>query len=193
MKTKIYLIRHGETDYNRLKIYYGIIDIKLNKNGLFQAKRMKKYFESKTIDFIYSSPLKRTIQTTKAIFGKNFIVSEDLKEMNFGEWEGLNHKQILEKYPEKYKKWLDNPLDNLIPGGEGFPLLSKRVNRFFYDLLQKHLGKTIAVVTHAGVIRTIIFQYYKKNFKSMWDISLPPLSIIYVEFEDLKPKKLKQI
>jgi len=127
MSTKVILIRHGETDWSYQKRYCGFTDIDLNEKGRQQARRLLKRLSKEKIHKVYSSDMKRTLQFAKTVF-KDLPVEEllDLREMNFGIFEGLTYKDIMEKYPKVYREWLGNPLDIIVPRGESLKTLLRQ-------------------------------------------------------------------
>ena len=126
-RTRLILIRHGETDYNAEKKYYGFSDPPLNDIGTWQAERLHERLKTEKIDQVYSSDLKRARHTAGIVFKNNEIkIYSDLREMNFGIFEGLQHYEIMEKYSQIYTNWIKNPLNIKIPKGEAFKSFKKR-------------------------------------------------------------------
>ncbi len=128
MPTKLILIRHGSTDWNLEKRYSGFIDIGLSDKGKKQARRLYKRLKQEKVRKVYASDRKRAIQTAKIIFnGLKIEKIPDLREMHFGCFEGLTHKEIMKKHSKIYKKWLNNPFCVAIPGGEDWNDFRKRI------------------------------------------------------------------
>ncbi|MDP2598747.1 MAG: class I tRNA ligase family protein [Candidatus Liptonbacteria bacterium] len=158
-----FIIRHGETDWNKNKRFQGSTDIPLNETGIAQAKITAEALKAKKVNLVITSPLLRAKQTAEIIAktcGAEIIVENDLRERNFGEWEGLGHEEIKSKYSEEsFARRLDP--DFKIPGGESWGEVAKRV----WDIFQKHHSanghKNVAIVGHGGVSR--ILQYKLKN------------------------------
>ena len=162
--TRIFLIRHGQTEWNRLKMYCGWHDKPLNETGKNQARLLKRKLKAEVINKIYSSDRKRAIQTAKIIFGNRHIQQvKGLREIHFGVFEGLTHKQILKKFPEAYKKWLNCPFSADIPKGENLNVFSKRVITAFNKIVSSNKSKTIAIVCHGGTISIIINKLRRTN------------------------------
>lgn len=107
MKTTLLLIRHGETEWNALGKFQGCTDIELSEEGIKQAQILKNRLNGE-FDWIYASPLSRAFKTANilaSITNKEVIIEPEIREINFGEWEGLTVKQISEKYPDVFKAW----------------------------------------------------------------------------------------
>lgn len=120
---RLILIRHGETDYSSQHRYCGFSDPPLNDKGIWQCQQLAARLKDTKIDKVYSSDLVRARQTAEIIFGGRPIEeTADLREMNFGLFEGLKYEQLIEKYPELYKSWIDDPEKVITPNGE-------RINR----------------------------------------------------------------
>jgi len=143
----------------------------LNNKGIWQSKRLAYRLEELSPVKIYSSDLKRAYETAKIIFRNNSIEKEvDLREMNFGLFEGLRYEEIVRKYPKLYRDWVDNPEKIKIPNGESLSDLHKRVKERLSFILSQHEGKTLAVVTHGGPIRVILCDAFGFDVNMLWQI-----------------------
>jgi len=183
MSTKVILIRHGETEWSYQKRYCGFTDIELNEKGRQQARRLLKRLSKEKIHKVYSSDMKRTVQFAKIVF-KDLPVEEllDLREMNFGIFEGLTYQDIMEKYPRVYGEWLGSSLDIIITQGEGLKILARRVRKALRRILSQNSNKTVAVFTHGGPIRVILCDILRLDLKEIWQIELGLASISIIEF-----------
>jgi broad specificity phosphatase PhoE len=107
---KLFLIRHGETDWSRQKRYCGATDISLNKTGKEQAIKLGQRLQQEQIQQIYASNSQRTIQFANLAFPKKTILERaQLQELDFGPWEGLKHHEVESTYPDIYSRWLADP------------------------------------------------------------------------------------
>ena len=186
---RLILIRHGETDYNSQNRYCGFSDPPLNNKGIRQVEKLMAKLKNISIDKVYSSDLKRAYQTAEIIFkNKPIEKAKNFREMNFGIFEGLKYEQIVKRYPEIYRKWIDNPAAVGIPQGENIKDLSKRITEELFGIFSCHRGKTIAVVTHAGPIKIILCNMLKYGAKMFWKIEVKPASLNIVEFVKGKSK-----
>ncbi len=189
MSTKLILVRHGETEWSYQKRYCGFTDIELNEKGRQQARRLFKRLSKEKIHKVYSSDMKRTVQFAKIVF-KDLPVEEllDLREMNFGIFEGLTYQDIMEKYPRVYGEWLGSPLDIIITQGEGLKILARRVRKALRRILSQNSNKTVAVFTHGGPIRVILCDILRLDLKEIWQIEIGLASISIIEFVKVKGK-----
>lgn len=154
----IYLIRHGQTDANVNNIWQGQSgDGPINAVGRTQAEQLAIYLSDKDIKNIYSSDLVRAKQTAEVISERldlDVEVDPLIREMSYGEFEGLDTDEIEDEYEEVYTKWLQQPQNTAFPGGESFKDLSDRAN----NLIQKYFYKdeNTVLVSHGDMIRAII-------------------------------------
>ena len=160
MGVKLFLIRHGQTIWNVEGRYQGDHDIELNKVGIKQAKLAAKYLSRVEFANIYSSPLKRTLYTAETIKASRDLrikVRDDLKEMNFGKWEGLKFFEINEKYHKDYQNWLEDPYNNRPTDGENFKEITERTTAEINKIVSENTdGSSVAVIAHGGVILSLI-------------------------------------
>lgn len=138
----IYIVRHGQTDWNLKGLYQGQTDIELNKTGIKQARELKNELKDVHFDVVYSSPLKRALKTASIIYDGNIIVDERLKERGNGELEGTQKNVSVIDFSD--------PNDTRF-GVESLPLFRKRISDFFDDITMSFRGKNVLVVTHGGV------------------------------------------
>ncbi len=160
MGVKLFLIRHGQTSWNLEGRYQGNNDIELNQVGIKQAKLAAKYLSRVEFANIYSSPLKRTLYTAEKIKGRRDLeikVRDDLKEMNFGKWEGLKFSEINEKYHRDYHNWLEDPYNNRPTDGENFKEITERTTAEINRIVSENAdGSSVAVIAHGGVILSLL-------------------------------------
>lgn len=165
-KNKIYFSRHKETKLNK-KIFLG-----QKLNPVIIDKKNKKEFKNITIKKFYSSPAKRCIDTAK-IIGKRrkIIVNKNLKEIDYGDVEGLNLKKLSKKFPLIIKKWKEG-LDPKFPNGENTYNVSARLNKFIdNEIIHKEKSNTL-IVTHNVVLRCLIGKYFSINKKDWHKINI---------------------
>ena len=156
---KFYLIRHGETDWNRLGRFQGQSDTALNARGLAQAEDTARAAQEWNLTAIYSSPLSRTMQVAEALTrqtGLPAAIREGLKEMALGELEGIRGEEMRAGWPEVYDTWRDYPAEIVMPGGESLQELQKRAWQVVLDLEQAHNPEdSLALISHNFAIRAI--------------------------------------
>jgi probable phosphoglycerate mutase len=167
---KLYFIRHGQTDFNIRKLPQGQeIDVPLNETGIKQAEDSVKSL-SVDIDFIISSPLKRTTQTAEIInrtLQKDIEFSDDIKELRYGSLAGKPWAEIAQITGVSDAKEKDHNLtfDHTPYGGDSAEHLKGRVAKFVEEVREKYPAKTILVVTHGGVIDAMHILFPQKERK----------------------------
>jgi len=163
MGVKFFLIRHGQTLWNEQGRYQGNHDISLTGLGIRQAKSAAKYLSRVNFSNIYSSPLKRAIDTAN-IIGKNkdlkIIVREGLKEIYFGKWEGMKFSEINNEFHDDYQKWLKDPYNSCPTGGESFKKVQERAVTEIDNIIGENEDKSsVAVITHGGIILSLLVNW----------------------------------
>lgn len=185
MTTRLILIRHGITEWNKDRRYCGYKDVSLSRQGRLQAAKLRNRFKDADFDKIYCSDRKRALQTRAILFGRSeFTRLNGLREINFGVFEGLKHEEIMEKFPAVYKKWLADPYKARIPRAEQMRVFKKRVQNAIKKILRTNSGKTIAVVCHGGVIGILVSSILKS--KDFWKYVPSAASLTIVEYKDDK-------
>jgi broad specificity phosphatase PhoE len=177
--TKLFLIRHGETDWNKQGKYTGQMDISINETGMDQARKVAKEMKNLEPEVIYSSDLKRALETAQAIseeLGIQINKDKRLREIHQGEWEGLHVNEIQEQYTNEFVARKENPTTVAAPGGESIGDVVIRVQSFLDEITKKHPVGGIVVASHGivlGIIRTIamgipvseVFKHIPENAK----------------------------
>jgi alpha-ribazole phosphatase len=151
--TKVFLVRHGATDWNKEKRAQGHADIDLNAEGHKQASAVADELSHQTLVAVYSSDLKRARDTAQAIasaHGLQVTIDKDLREIDQGEWEGLTTDEIRSRWPDL---WGPNRHYNARPGGESPHQVKERAMRALTKAVNAHPDESIAVVSHGGTIR----------------------------------------
>lgn len=185
--TKLFLIRHGETDWNVQRRYQGHTDTNLNSNGQAQANQLVPVLEQlQPFDLIFSSDLKRVIQTATCagIPEANIIKEPRMREISFGKFEGLTHTEIAEKYPNELDAWGDDREDN-VHGGEKMSQVIARV-RSFYEYLRDdfHDGERMVCFAHGGSIAIFLAVAMGVNPHKWWQFRVDNTAVTEVNLYD---------
>lgn len=154
-RTQLIIVRHGQTEWNIAGIRQGHLDSRLTERGMAQAKALAQRLARERFSALYSSDLGRAVQTAMAIAdltGHEIITDPRLRERHLGIFQGLSGNEILEKYPEERRMLRTLGPDYVIPGGESMKQQVERNVAYLTDLAHKHVGETIVVVTHGGVV-----------------------------------------
>ncbi|MGB9697964.1 MAG: alpha-ribazole phosphatase [Thermodesulfobacteriota bacterium] len=155
--TRLYLIRHGEVVNHG--VYNGHTDVDVTPWGISQMESLRDRLRGKEIRAIYASDLRRTRIGAEIIAQPHALVPQyfsEFREMNFGRWQGLTYKEVMEKYPEDIPRWLQDLEHFRIPQGESLKDVQERVLPKLKELIAKHQGEDFVLVCHGAVNRVII-------------------------------------
>lgn len=182
----IYLIRHGQTNLNRDGKYQGAADKEINEFGRQQAEllgiRLKKY----NIDIIYSSDLKRVVQTTEIInkhINSETFIKEELREINMGEWDTLSVEERSIRNKEYAKKWSKHLEDLPYPGGECGEDVWKRANKVIEEILDG-IHHNVVIVTSGGTIAILLSKFMGLEQQKRFNMEIDNCSISIVKCDD---------
>lgn len=154
-RTQLIIIRHGQTHWNLKLIRQGHLDSPLTERGVAQARALAERLRSETFSALYSSDLGRAVQTAQMIAdatGHKIVTDPRLRERHLGIFQGLNGDELKERYPEEYRLHRTMGPSYVIPGGESMRQQVERNVAYFNEIAEKHLGETVVVVTHGGVL-----------------------------------------
>lgn len=164
--TRIILVRHGQTEWNRVERFRGRADVPLNETGLAQAKATGQRVASDASlseewqpVAIYSSPLSRAVKTAEAIaqhFNLPVQVHPGIADIDYGQWQGLTPDEVKARWPEIHHAWYNAPHTARIPGGETLQDLRARGMAAVNELAARHAGQTFVMVGHTVINRIIL-------------------------------------
>lgn len=167
---RLYLVRHGATDYNGLGVYFGKTDCPLNGEGILQGKALGHSLADIHFDEIYTSPMQRCLDTARFITTeKKPLVLNELKELDFGLWEGLNYKQCMDLYPEEFAEWSSNLKNTTPPEGEHYLNFYERIRECYDSKLSVKEG-AILIVAHKGVLQMLASILLAGDDSLFWNI-----------------------
>ncbi len=174
---KLYVARHGQTEYNAQNRVCGITDLPLTETGLVQAGVLAQQVKSKNIDVIIASPLIRAQQTAKAVgkeLGIEIITDSRITEQNYGIFEGVDRKD---------RDFLANKRQFAVryPKGESMMQVAARVYPFIDEIKQKYPGKNVLLVCHGGVCRVI--KTYFEDMTNEEYFSYSPSNAFLAEYD----------
>jgi broad specificity phosphatase PhoE len=178
--TRLLLIRHGEVEARYQGVFGGSIDMNLSPLGKRQARILAGYLQAKTIDAIYASPMKRVQQTlapTLKLNGHTQTIIPDLREIDFGDWTGLDWHTVRDRFHFAVHEWLDQIENPGAPNGENGKSFRARLEPHLREILDKHKGENVAVFCHGGVIRAIL--------AILLDLPLPKTNAFEVEYASI--------
>lgn len=186
--TKIYITRHGETEWNRQRRFQGNKNSELTENGLLGAELLSERMEDIELDCIISSPLKRAYHTAEIVKGNKgieIIKNDGFKEINLGDFEGMKYDEINKSCGDVLKKIEDNPFDNRYPNGENLVEFYKRVEKSFKEVIENYKGKNVLIVAHGGTIKCIECFFRDLKINKDWMSSVVHnCSLTYLEVNE---------
>ncbi len=188
--TKIYIIRHGETIWNAETRAQGAKNIQLNEKGLLQAQYLGKRMKNYPIDAIYSSDLDRALSTAQAVakeFQYEVNIVPALREMSFGDWEGLTNQEIQEKHATHYTIWRSTPHEAQIPGAERLLDVQRRGLAALHQIAEENPNKNLVLVSHGTAIKAILLGLLDMDLSYFYRIRQDNACINVVEFREYGP------
>lgn len=184
----ILLVRHGQTEWNRIERFRGRIDLELNSTGLVQAqKTAAKINQFWKPDAVYSSPLKRAFQTASIIAEatQNQVqTSQELIDIDYGEWHGLSPEEVRLRWHEQLDTWYQHPDQAIIPGGENLKQVQTRAMDFIHSVLTTESNLTLLLVSHTVVNRLILLGTLGLGIDHFWRLRQEPCAINIIEVND---------
>ncbi len=159
MKTRLIIVRHAEAEGNFKRIFHGWTDSEITEKGHKQAILVAERLKNEKIDIIYSSSMKRTLQTAEYISrikGLPVIRTDALKEINGGDWEGKKWHALPENYPKEYDTWENRMHLHVMPNGESIKEFQERLIAELELIIRENTGKSICIVTHGTAIKTLL-------------------------------------
>jgi len=185
---QIILVRHGQTEWNRIERFRGRADVPLNQTGLAQAELTGRRIAAEWLPAaIYAGPLSRTIQTAEAISSCCHLpvgVEQRLIDIDYGEWQGLTPDEVRERWAETLSAWYDTPHLAQIPGGETLESLRARAMSAVNDLAARHLDQTTVLVSHTVVNRIILLGVLGLGNERFWRLRQDTCAINVFEVEN---------
>jgi broad specificity phosphatase PhoE len=187
MSTRIFLIRHGVTNWNKKKRYCGRLNVSISREGKEQSVKLRNRIHDVCFDKVYCSVKKRALETCRIIFGESkFTKVTALKEINFGVLEGMRYPEIMHKYGLVYENWINDPHRHRLPKSEPIMVFKKRVVTAINKIVRDNAGKTVAVVCHGGVIGVLMSSF--KKSRDFWRYVPKAASITIIEYKKGKPR-----
>ncbi len=185
MTLKLYFLRHGETTYSQQGGYCGMLDPELTENGYKMAEQFATAYQKLPWTAAFISPMKRTIATAKPLcekVGLEMQFREGLKEIYYGEWEGLLPEEVNQKYHDEYVRWLTDPGWNAPTGGEKGVDIERRSAAVIQEISEQYSSGNILVVSHKATIRIMVCQLLGIDIGRFRDrIAMPTGAVTTVE------------
>jgi len=171
--TRILLIRHGQTEWNRQQVFRGRADIPLSNVGIEQAMALAERLAEEPIAAVYSSPLARALVTAEHVARPHNLQPhrvDGLTDISFGAWEGRPHEDVRQEDGELYERWQSQPHLVRLPDGEALAEVRQRATAALDDIVTRHGGGTVAVVAHRVVNKVLLCAFLGLGDDAFWRI-----------------------
>jgi len=188
MVTRLYLIRHGSTTLSAEDRFSGGTEVDLSEEGRWQASCLSKRLANDQIAAVYCSPMRRTVQTASYIcepYGYTALTREGLREIHHGRWETMQRSEVEQQFAEEYAAWQEDPFTFAPEGGESGLQVMARALPVIREIVVRHTGQTVAVVSHKATIRLILSSllgFDARGYRDRLDQSPACLNIL--DFKD---------
>ncbi len=188
MAKRVYLVRHGETEGTAAGLFLGSTDMPLTDRGERQVERLATLLPghllaSDSPAWCVASPMLRTQQTARAVVGSSglaVVTDADLREMDFGDWEGLTSEEVERRYPGGQDEWAAPTDHTRFPGGESLGEFELRVARAQRRIVERE-AETVFVFAHGGVIRALACGLLGFGRDYFWFLRVQPASVVRVD------------
>ncbi len=157
--TRLILIRHTQPSAAARGRCYGVLDFGLSARGLRHARHIARTLDAITLHAVYTSPRLRArhlAEPLARLHGLDPIIDENLRELDFGDLEGMTYEEIERQHPGIFRRWMATPTEVKFPGGDSYRILKGRALAALAAIRARHNHETVAVVTHAGTVRAIV-------------------------------------
>jgi broad specificity phosphatase PhoE len=185
--TKFILVRHGQTEWNRVERFRGRINLILDATGLRQALAAALRIKDWPVSAVYSSPLRRALETAKIIANQLDLNVESLAgliDLDFGEWQGLNANEAAKRDADLYRLWIERPDLVRFPGGEELADVRERVMAVVEDIAVKNPDQVVVLVSHNVVCRVLLCSLLGLDNSHFWQLGQDVCAINAFEIRD---------
>ena len=157
--TRVFLVRHGATQLTAEDRFSGAVGVDLSDEGRWQAARLGERLRDEAIKALYASPLSRTVETARLIAepcGLTIETRDGLREISHGRWEGLTRREVEDRFPAEYSAWNEDPFTFAPEDGESGVSVLARALPIIRDIVKRHAGERVVVVSHKATIRLVL-------------------------------------
>lgn len=187
--TRILLVRHGRTEWNKDQRFRGTVDIPLDEQGRKEAACARDWLETETFHAAYTSPLSRAVETAEIILRPHGLAvqkHDGLTDLNYGEWQGKPNEEVRETYPELYRHWREAPHTVVFPGGEGLDAVRKRCLATAEEVAARHPEQTVLLAAHRVVNKVLIAALLGLDDSHFWEIGQDTAALNEFVYQDGK-------
>ena len=188
MTTRLYLVRHGETQLSAEDRFSGAANVYLSEHGREQVEHLARRLADDNISAVYCSPLDRTKETAVILAKPHGLVpipSDDLREISHGHWEGLSRKEVEQRFHEEYLAWESDPFTFAPEAGESGISVLARALPVIRKIVVEHEDKNVLVVSHKATIRLILSSllgFDERGYRDRLDQA--PACLNVLDFQD---------
>ena len=185
--TTLFLVRHGQTGWNKEQIFRGTKDVPLDEVGREEALLVGERLKGEGLRAVYSSPLARAKETAEAIarfYNLEVRVLPGFNDLNFGEWEGMSLQEVKKRYPDLYQQWLQSPQRVIFPAGEGLDAVSTRAMKAVEEIIERHPEEAVALVSHRVVLKVLICALLGLDNSHFWNIGQDTTAVNCFHYKD---------
>ena len=194
MRTRLFFVRHGATVLTAEDRFAGETDVLLSDEGRAQLRALGERLRNEPIDAVYASPMKRTIESAQIVSAPHSLeihTHDGLREISHGRWEQLTRAEVQKMYPDEYSRWELDPYSFAPEGGETGLQVTARALPAVLEIVVRHQGQSVLVVSHKATIRLILSSLLGFDPRSYRDrLEQSPACLNILDFKDLTHARL---
>ncbi|AFV12806.1 phosphoglycerate mutase [Thermacetogenium phaeum DSM 12270] len=182
---RLFLVRHGETKWNREEVFRGRIDVELSERGIEQARLTARALAGVQLAAVYAGPLSRARETARIIAGPHglpVVIVEGLNDLDYGSWQGLSHQEVRECYPDVYWQWVSRPHAVRFEGGESLDDARRRAVAALEEIAARHRGQNVVAVSHRVINKILLLAFLGLDNSHFWEIKQDTCAVNIIEF-----------
>lgn len=190
-RSRLVLVRHGESTWNQEGRIQGQLDPPLSRLGREQAQLLAQRLCRQRWAGVYVSDLARALETVAPLAGAAAVEPlpmAELREVDLGQWQGLQRQQLVERFPVEWEAWTKRPSWDIVPGGEGMSRFEQRVKTVLGQLQARHPEGDILVVTHGGVIQVALLDAVGRGSNGLFPFTIANASVSILERTERGPR-----
>jgi broad specificity phosphatase PhoE len=188
MPTRIVLVRHGQTAWNKDVRFRGRADVELDGFGLRQAEATGRYVAARwPVVAVYASPMRRAMQTAEAVARAHGLTAHPLPgllDVDFGQWQGLSPDEVAQRSPDLFRAWAEAPHTVHFPGGESLDDVRQRILAGLDEVVARHRGQAVALVSHTVANRVLLCAILGLSNASFWRLGQDTCAVNVFDVED---------
>ncbi len=192
--TRLFLVRHAETEWNTSRIFQGHLDSPITPRGLRQAQELAERLAPEGIRAVYSSDQARSMRTAQVVAQRlklQVIPSSELREIDCGEWTRKSYDEVRTAWPEHFDNWRNHPERHRMPEGESVEQVQRRALNLLEEVHGRHPGQAVCVVTHNTVVRAVMCHLRGWSLSRLWEGPRQPNCVLnLIELVDGKASLL---